>query len=148
MAVTLAGLGSFNVGKDCRLTLIGPYGKVTLDNVTGFTSAQRTQDVRVKRLDGVNLEAMIPDGWTFSFDLERGSSTVDDLFSEIEADWITNGNLPVSQMYQYITEASGSISTYEYLNAPLKLSSAGDWKGDTSTKQRIEGTATQRRKVS
>jgi hypothetical protein len=47
-------------------------------------------------------------------------------------------------MYQYITEADGSTSTYQHNNVVFKLASAGTWRGDQSVKQRLEFFASSR----
>ena len=139
--------GSFNVGRDCTLVLMGPFGRVDLPNVTGFEAKQESASVKVDRLDGVQLSAELPKGWTGSFDLERGSSVVDDLFAQIENGWFTTGAYANSTIYQYISETDGSTSTYQFIDASLKFSDAGSWKGDASVKQKVDFMAGRRQRV-
>ena len=139
--------GAFNVGRDCTLVLMGPFGRVDLPNVTGFDAKQETAAIKVDRLDGVQLNAEVPKGWTGSFEMERGSSAVDDLIADIETGWMTNGSYANSTIYQYIKEADGSTSTYQFTDASLKLSDAGSWKGDASVKQRLDFMAGRRQRV-
>ena len=73
--------------------------------MTGFDSRQMTQPIRIDRIDGTQLAAELPKGWEGSFDLERGSSTVDDFIASMEQAYFTSGQLPVSTLYQYVTEA-------------------------------------------
>ncbi len=75
----------FSVGRDCQLVVIAPTGRLDLSQVTGFECRQVTAPVRIDRIDGVQLAAELPKGWDGSFDLERGSSVVEDFIAAIEA---------------------------------------------------------------
>ena len=138
---------AFTLGRDCQLVVIGPSGRVDLSNVTGFESRQMTQPIRIDRLDGTQLAAELPKGWEGSFDLERGDSTVDDFIAATEQAYFTSGQLPSSTLYQYVSEANGSTSTYQYDGAVFKLSAAGAWRGDSAVKQRLDFFATRRTRV-
>ncbi len=138
---------TFTLGRDCQLVVIGPQGRVDLTHVTGFESRQMTQPIRIDRLDGTQLAAELPKGWEGSFDLERGNSTVDDFIATTEQAYFATGQLPTSTLYQYVTEANGSTSTYQYDGAVFKLSAAGAWRGDAAVKQRLEFFATRRKRV-
>jgi len=140
--------GGFDTGRQCTLVLIGPFGRrVDLPNITSFDCRQDTVAVKVDRLDGVQLNAELPKGWTGSFDLERGSSAVDDLFVQIEAGWLSLGSIGASTIYQYIDEANGSTSCYQFDNVTLKLDDAGMWKSDQSVKQKIGFRSNSRKRV-
>ena len=137
----------FSIGRDCQLVVMGPFGRIDLVHVTGFESRQITASVRVDRIDGVLLAAELPKGWDGAFDLERGSSAVDDFIAQVEADY-NNGTTDASgTLYQYIAEVDGSTSTYQFDNVNFKLASAGMWKGDSSVKQKLEFFSSRRRRV-
>ncbi len=138
---------AFTLGRDVQLVVIGPQGRVDLTNVTGFESRQMTQPIRIDRLDGTQLAAELPKGWEGSFELERGSSTVDDFVAATEQAYFTTGQLPASTLYQYVSEANGSTSTYQYDGAVFKLAAAGAWRGDAAVKQKLEFFATRRTRV-
>ena len=138
---------AFTLGRDCQLVVIGPSGRVDLTHVTGFETRQMTQPIRIDRLDGTQLAAELPKGWEGSFELERGSSTVDDFVATTEQGYFTTGQLPTSTLYQYVTEANGSTSTYQYDGAVFKLAAAGAWRGDAAVKQKLEFFATRRKRV-
>jgi hypothetical protein len=138
---------AFSLGRDTQLVVIAPSGRVDLTYVTGFESRQMTQPIRIDRLDGTQMAAELPKGWEGSFDLERGSSTVDDFIAATEQSFYTNGQLPTSTLYQYVTEADGSTSTYQYDGAVFKLAAAGAWRGDASVKQKLEFFAARRIRV-
>ncbi|WP_158746077.1 hypothetical protein [Acidisphaera sp. L21] len=138
---------AFTLGRDCQLVVIGPQGRVDLTHVTGFDSRQMTQPIRIDRLDGTQLAAELPKGWEGSFELERGNSVADDFIATTEQAYFTNGQLTASTLYQYVSEADSSTSTYQYDGAVFKLSAAGAWRGDAAVKQKLEFFATRRRRV-
>ena len=140
-------INTFSVGRDCQLVVMGPYGRVDLTHVTGFESRQVTAAVRVDRIDGSQLAAELPKGWEGAFELERGSSSVDDLIARIEAAFHAGTNTAASTLYQYVAENDGSTSTYQYDGVVFKLSQAGHWRGDQPVKQRLEFFAITRRRV-
>ncbi len=146
---------SFSTGRDCQLVVIGPSGpngeagrRVDLTHVTGFESRQLTHPIRIDRLDGIHIAAELPKGWEGHFEIERGSSAADDFADELEQAWHVNGVLEGGTLYQYVNEADGSISTFQFDGAVFKLASAGQWKGDASVKQRLDFFASRRKRVS
>jgi hypothetical protein len=128
----------FSIGRDCQLVVIGPSGRVDLSYVTAFQSSQVTQPVRVDRLDGIQMATELPKGWEGSFEVERGSSAVDDFIAAAEVAYRTSGSLPYGQVYQYINEPDGSTSTYQYTGVVFRLVNAGVWRGDSAVKQKLE----------
>lgn len=141
-------LNSFSTGKDCQVVVLGPFGRVDLEHVTGFESRQMTASVRVDRMDGTMLGAELPKGWDGAFDLERGSSAVDDMLAQIEQSYLSGTTPAAGTLYQYIDEVDGSTSTYQFMGVVFKLASSGLYKGDASVKQRLEFYATSRSRVS
>jgi hypothetical protein len=140
-------VNSFSIGRDCQLVVMGPQGRVDLTYVTGFESRQITQSVRLDRLDGVPMGAELPKGWEGSFEVERGTSAVDDFIAAAEQIFLNQGSLPAGTVYQYVTEVDGSTSTYQYSGVVFKLANAGSWKGDAAVKQKLEFFATQRQRM-
>jgi hypothetical protein len=136
--------GQFNTGRDCTIVLIGPFGRVQLDNVTGFEARQTVAAIKVDRLDGIQLQADLPKGWEFSLDMERSSNSLDLLMAGIEANWFNAGNIQNSTMYQYVNEADGSTTTLQYDSVCLRLDDAGNWRPDQAVRQRITGSANRR----
>ncbi len=141
-------VNSFSVGSDCQVVVMGPTGRVDLTYVTGFESHQETMQIRLDRMDGVRMGAELPKGWEGSFDIERGSSAVDDFIAAIEQTYYNSGNMPAGTLYQYVTEVDGSTSTYQYDSVVFKFASAGTWKGDSTVKQKLEFFASSRARVS
>lgn len=141
------GQGRFSVGRDTQVVIIGPNGRVDLPNLMMFTCKQETAEIKVDRLDGIQMNAELPKGWTGSVENERANSALDDTFAQIEAAWLDGGQAAVATIYQYITEADGSQTVFQFDNVTLKLDDAGDWKGDASVKQKISFRANRRRRV-
>lgn len=140
--------GAFSVGRDCILVLIDSgFGTIQLDNVTAFTCRQLTSPVKVDRLDGVQLNGEIPKGWSGSFELDRANAALDTYFAGKEDSWFTDGVLSSAAVYQYVTEADGSTTTLQYDNVGLKFTDAGQWRGDSAVKLRVDFTANRRRRV-
>jgi hypothetical protein len=140
--------GMFSIGRDCTLVLVdSAFGQVQLDNITGFNCRQMTAPVRVDRLDGVQLTAELPKGWTGMFQLERANAVMDGYFSSKENAWFTSGAVSSATAYQYITEADGSITTIQYDNVSLKFSDTGSWQGDRSVMMKVEFSANRRRQI-
>ena len=140
-------LTAFSIGRDTQLVVMGPNGRVDLSHVTGFESRQITNPIRVSRLDGTQLAAELPKGWEGSFDVERGTSVLDDFISVVEQNYYNGASVSSGTMYQYITEVDSSISTYQFDGVVFKLASAGAWKGDASVKQKLEFYATRKRRI-
>jgi hypothetical protein len=141
-------LNTFTIGRDCQVVVLGPFGRVDLDHVTGFESRQITASVRVDRMDGTMLGAELPKGWDGSFDIERGSSSADDLLAQIESSYLAGATVSTGTLYQYVEEADGSTSTYQFDGVVFRLASAGVYKGDASVKQKLEFYATSRARIS
>lgn len=129
---------NFSIGRDCQLVVIGPYGRVDLTYVTAFESRQLTTPVRVECIDGTQMAAELPKGWEGQFEVERGSSAVDDFIAATEAAYFAGKTVPGATLYQYVSETSGATSTYQYEGVVFKLAEAGTWKGDASVKQKLE----------
>lgn len=137
----------FSVGRDTQLVVIGPAGRVDLTHVIGFESKQLTQSIRINRLDGNHLGAEIPKGWEGSFEIERGDSTVEDFIASMEQSFFNGDIGTTGSMYQYVTEADGSISTYQFDGVVFRLANAGQWRGDAAVKQKLEFFASRRRRI-
>jgi hypothetical protein len=89
----------------------------------------------------------LPKGWEGSFDIERGNSAADDFISAAEQAYYSGSQPALGTMYQYITEPDGSTSTYQYDSVTFRLSSAGQWKGDASVKQKLDFFASRRLRI-
>ena len=137
----------FSVGRDTQLVVIAPSGTMNMAHVTAFDSRQVTQSIQVNRLDVNQLGIELPKGWEGSFELERGDSVVEDFIAATEQSFFNGSINTTSSMYQYVSEADGSTSTYQYDSVVFRLSNAGIWKGDAAVKQKLEFFASRRRRI-
>jgi hypothetical protein len=138
--------GQFNTGRDCTIVLVGPFGRVDIQNVTGFQATQVTTTIKVDRLDGVQMNAELPKGWSGSLDVDRGNNAVDLLFAQAEASWMDAGQYANSTMFQYVAELGGIFTVFAYDNVCLKLDS-GAWHPDAAVKMKVSFMANRRRIV-
>lgn len=139
--------GTFNTGRDVDVVIVGPFGQIDLQNVTGFRVQQVTAPVKVDRLDGIQLDAELPKGWSGQLDCDRGNSALDDVTAAAEDQWLAGGDYQNSTLFQYVREAGGSTSCYAYDNVCLKLADAGDYRPDAAVKQQLHFSANRRRRV-
>ena len=79
--------------------------------------------------------------------MERGGPAGDEFAARVEAAYNAGQSVGGGTLYQYVTEADGSLSTYQFDGAVFKLAHAGAWKGDQSVKQRLEFFASGRRRI-
>ena len=114
---------------------------------TGFSKKQETNDIKVKRADGVTDNLVIPDGWTGTLDFERASSALDDYFANMEADYYNGKNNDVLSITETIVEANGAVTQYRFTAVALKYSDAGSWQGDSTVKQKVDWMASKRLKI-
>lgn len=141
-------LNGFSVGRDVSLDIIGPAGPLRFNLVTGFNSKPDITDQKVKGLDGITRHVRFPDGWSGAFDVTRSDSTIDDYFAQIEANYYAGLNEQPCTITETITEVSGAVTQYRYLQVLLKLDDAGQWQGDQTVKQKVSFVAARRVKVS
>lgn len=139
---------NINIGRDCQVVIIHPFvGRVDLQHVTGFSAKNAVATVTVDRLDGKVLTAYPPKNWTGSFHTDRGNNALDGFNDLLEAAYFNGVNVPFGQVYQYITEVDGSVTTYQFDDVAFTMSEAGDWKNDAAIKQTLGFAASRRRRV-
>lgn len=143
-------LNSFNVGADCRLVVQHPLaagGQLDLGDVTNFKAEQQTKPLSYTTLAGVTKKATYPIGWEGVFEIERADHAVDDFICTLEQAVLNNQNPSPGTIYQYITEADGSTSTYQYTGVAFKMANSGTYAGSQSVKQQLNFEASTRVRV-
>ena len=138
---------TFNIGFDAQLVLVGPFGRVDLSHVKEWDTKQMTKEIKVTPLNGPPIFREIPDGWEFSFKIERNNNAADDLINRIETAYYNGASLQASTLYAYYAETDGSTSSYEYQGVALKLNNAGSWKQESAVEMVLEGKASRRIRV-
>lgn len=135
---------TYTIGRNCQVVLLWSGTRVDLEDVTGFTAAQEVKHQRADPLNSTPIEFTTPSGWRGQFQVDRGSSVVDDLVASIESAFWSAGTIGSGTIYQYVTETDGSLSTYEFVGVSLVLSNAGNYQADNIVKQTIGFFASQR----
>jgi len=141
-------VNNFTVGRDATLTIVTPSGPLNISLITSFQASPEMAEVKVKGLDGITRHARFFDGWRGSFKVERQDSTLDDYFAQLEANYYAGINEQPATITETITEASGAVSQYRYLQVLMKLDDAGAYAGDQTVKQSLSFVAARRVKVS
>ncbi len=138
-------MNGYSVGRDVALTLNDPIlGVLRFAIRTGFSAKQETNDIKVKRLDGIVDHLVLPDGWTGTFDFERRNGSLDDYIASREADYYQGVNSQTLKLTETITNSDGTISQYRYTGLVLKYEDAGSWTGDQTVKQKVSWMASRR----
>jgi hypothetical protein len=143
-------IGSFSLGRDTQIVLLHPLapgGRVDIPNVTAFHPQSVYKQNKRDRLDGNNVEAAIPAGYTFTISFDRAGPQADDLQVLIDAAWHVNGSIQNATLYRYVTEPSGSTSVYMLTDCSLMISDLGALTADAVVKQTITGSANRMVKV-
>lgn len=138
----------FTTGIDTRVVIQGgTYGLVEFNIVTQFHPRQDTADIKVNGLDGVTRGAFVPMGWSGSFEIERGDSAADDFIAKIEADYYNGKPINAGTMYEFQTNPTDSLSTYQYEGVVFRMSDAGQRRKDQAVRMTIEWFASTRKKA-
>ena len=137
----------YSIGRDCQVVLLWNGTRLDLRDVTGFQAQQEVRQQRSDPLNSVPIEFNTPAGWRGQFQVDRGSSALDDLISAIEAAFWNAGVIGSGTIYQYVSEADGSTSTYEFVGVSLTLTSAGHYQAENIVKQVISFYASQRNRL-
>lgn len=138
----------FDLGRQCRVVLVGPDGNVIqLDTVTGFEAKQNIKKVTMEPLNGPMQTQHIPNGWEGHFELSRQGPGADDLFTGLENRFWGGEPINYAKVFQYITERNGSESAYMYDNVSISLGEAGSFKATDDVKQKIDFSSSGRTKL-
>jgi len=138
----------YTIGRNTTLVLVYAGSTVQIDTVTGFKATPEYNRQRVNPLNGIPAELSVPNGWRGSFNATRSSDALDALIAAIEAGFWSAGTINTGTIYQYITEADGSQTTYEFINVTLELSDGGDYRAENPVTQTLSFFAGQRTKIS
>ena len=137
----------YSIGRDCQVVLLWNGIRVDLRDVVGFQAEQQVKLQRSDPLNSVPVEFNTPAGWRGQFQLDRGSSALDDLVAAIEAAFWNAGVIGSGTIYQYLNEADGSVSTYEFVGVALTLTNSGHYKAENIVTQSVNFFASQRNRI-
>jgi hypothetical protein len=143
----MATPATFTVGKDCSAVLISPYGTtITLPLLTEITTTPEYATPKSAPLNSYPIERNLPMGHRLKFSFDRSGPAVDQLFSNIEANWWAQGTPDggtnsAAAAYIYVNEPGGGTTTYQYVGVSLAQTNSGSISVDNPIKQEISGFA-------
>ena len=137
----------YSIGRDCQVVLLWNGIRVDLRDVVGFQAEQQVKLQRSDPLNSVPVEFNTPAGWRGQFQIDRGSSALDDLVAAIEAAFWNAGVIGSGTIYQYLNEPDGSVSTYEFVGVALTLTNSGHYKAENIVTQTVNFFASQRNRI-
>ena len=137
----------YSIGRDCQVVLLWNGTRIDLRDVVGFQAEQQVKLQRSDPLNSVPVEFNTPAGWRGQFQIDRGSSALDDLVAAIEAAFWNAGSIGSGTIYQYVNEPDGSTSTYEFVGVALTLTNSGHYKAENIVTQTVNFFASQRNRI-
>ena len=137
----------YSIGRDCQVVRLWNGIRIDLRDVIGFQAEQQVKLQRSDPLNSVPVEFNTPAGWRGQFQIDRGSSALDDLVAAIEAAFWNAGVIGSGTIYQYVTESDGSVSTYEFIGVALTLTNSGHYKAENIVTQTVSFFASQRNRI-
>ena len=143
MPVNTGQPNSFNLGRDCVFTIVGPFGVVSFP-ITKGSAKQMTKQVESRPLNGPPIFAEIPDGWECDFSFDRTGRQLDDLFAQMEDNYWTGGNLASFSILQTIQNPDGTIAQYQFKALACKFDDAGNFEGDKKVEQKVKARGPRR----
>lgn len=143
-------INSQSIGKDVSLDIYTSRGSLNIPAaaITNFTSQPQTTSTASKGLDGETRNAVFPDGWQGTFEIDRLSSVLDLFWADYEADYHAGVNLMPGTITETIREPDGSVSQFRYTKVVLNFTNAGSKQANQLVKQTMSFMASRRLKVS
>jgi hypothetical protein len=139
---------TFVVGRDCSAVLISPYGtQITLALGTTIEAKPEYQNVKSVPLNSPPIERALPNGHRLTFSYDRVDSSIDRLFSQIEANWWAEGTPDggtnsAGSVFIFINEAvGGGTTTIQYNGVTFMQSNSGSFSLDKAVTGTIEAFA-------
>lgn len=142
-------INSQSIGKDVSIDILTARGPLNVPAaaITNFTSQAQTSTESRKGLDGKTRNAVFPDGWQGTFEVDRMSDALDAYWASYEEDYHNGVNLLAGTITETIREPDGSISQYRYTGVVLNFTSAGGKQANQVIKQTLTFMASRRLKV-
>ena len=137
----------YSIGRDCQVVLLWNGIRIDLRDVVGFQAEQQVKLQHSDPLNSIPVEFNTPAGWRGQFQIDRGSSALDDLVAAIEAAFWNAGIIGSGTIYQYLNEPDGSVSTYEFIGVALTLTESGHYKAENIVTQTVGFFASQRNRI-
>jgi hypothetical protein len=130
---------TFTVGKDVTSVLVSPYG-------TQISVKREYQTAKSTPLGSPPIERALPQGHRLVFSYDRSGPQIDQMFTQIEANWWANGTPDggtnaSGSVYIYVNEPNGGSTTYNYQNVTFSQTDAGTISVENPIKAEITAFA-------
>ncbi len=135
-----------SIGKDVSFVIVFQGQKVAIpaNAVTGFEPKPRTSTENRQGLDGGVRDAVYPNGWEGTIDVDRLDPTVENFWAQIEDQYYSGQNVGTGTISETETNPDGSISKWRYKPVVFRLDTVGERKPDSVIKQRLSWFAGRR----
>lgn len=140
-------INGFTVGRDLTLVINAPEGVLRITLQTEFDAKPTVTDAKVIGLDGIVRHVIFHAGWQGNVSVERQDATLDNYWAQLEDDYYNGLVQGACTISETITEPDGSVSQFRYEGVVLKLTDKGNFKGDSTVKQKLDFLASRRKKV-
>lgn len=137
----------YSVGKDISIDLVTQGGVLALSAETGFTEKQKVTDREVTLMNGNTDNLTFYKGWEGTMTFERRGPELDNFMAGVEDRYYAGDDQQPLSIKRTVREPSGQISQFLYTGVQVRVTNAGDWKGDDTVKPTLDWTATRKRKV-
>jgi hypothetical protein len=139
-------MSDFDIGKQARIDIVANGAVLASQQITMFEAKQEVISLTHRPLNGPTRRKKLPDGWNFSYDIDRLGPQFDDFFAGQEEVYWNGGVEAQVFITQTIAEQDGSVSQYRFEGICQEFD-AGSYKQDDTVKQKVSGYASRRRRV-
>lgn len=145
---TGVAFGDMNIGKDVAVDITLPSGDhLRIGNITMFDRKPKVKKLGSNGIDGVPRMAVLPEGWTVTFEADRQGPEADDWWAALEEAYYAGDVIRNATITETITETDGSLSQYRYEGVALHFTDAGRFTSNEFVKVKFEGEASFRKKI-
>ncbi|HEY1857603.1 hypothetical protein [Acidocella sp.] len=131
----------FTIGENARATMIGPYGTITVPEMTQITTNTNQKRVDVQTLNGVTNSVVVMHGPTGSIEFARVNNQIEQLYEQMFQAWQTGAAIPTGSLTLTINELNNTQTTLHYAAVTFTISDIGNYAPGRSVLQKIEWAA-------
>lgn len=138
---------AFNTGRDIAVDFNLPGGPVRFTIVTDHARKQNTKSLESHGIDGVCRYVEIPGGYEGTLEIDRAGPALDQAVAALETLYYSGAPVPYSSIVETISEVSGAITVWRFVNVVFRAEDLGSWKGDAKVTQKLGWKASFRQQV-
>jgi hypothetical protein len=132
-------INGMQLGSDLQLMITDTnLGILTFTNLTMVSIKQRTKNIRSVGINGVIKLAEIPDGWMIDIALDVGNAALVDYVLKNEGLYYAGGPIGSITGQTTATFPGGFTQIYRFTGGAIKVTDAGDYKGQEKVSQKAQ----------